>query len=106
MTSEPRSSLTLREHAAQATDRLRSIAQQLSARGLDARIATDNGFPYLTAWAPHARRRGEILIDEEGHCTLEWDSTATDPAELATAIVRLLAAIPAMPAAQPAPPGH
>jgi hypothetical protein len=51
-------------------------------------------------------QHGEVLIDEESHCTIEWDSAATDPAELATAIVRLLAAIPASSAAQPAPPGH
>lgn len=79
MTSELRPSLTLREHAAQTADRLRAIAQQLTAHGLDTRIATDNGYPYLTAWAPHARRHGEILVDEESHCTLEWDSAATDP---------------------------
>jgi hypothetical protein len=91
----PQHDAGLRPDSADPTAWVRAVADELTAAGLTARV-DDPGIVHAVAVTASMPSRGEadVIIDEDGCAELRWwPGPGTAPAEVASTIVRALAAV-------------
>jgi hypothetical protein len=88
-----------------ATARMHAIAAALTAAGLTAQVHVTRGVLDVTAtWERPDAKAAEVIIDDDGYTEIRyWNHPWATPPQVASVIVRALAAITATQRIQPAP---
>jgi hypothetical protein len=93
-----------------AAARMHAIAAALTAAGVTARVHVTRGVLDVTAtWERPDPKAAEVIVDEDGYAEIRyWNQPWATPPQVATVIVRALAAITATQRTQPplAATGH
>jgi hypothetical protein len=86
-----------------AAARMHAIAAALIAAGLSAQVHVTRGVPDVTAtWERPDAEAAEVIVDDDGYTELRyWNQPQATPSQIATVIVRALAAITATQRTQP-----
>src|ERR1700729_3548242 len=86
-----------------AAARMHAIAAALTAAGLSAQVHVTRGVPDVTAtWERPDAKAAEVIVDDDGYTELRyWNQPQATPSQVATVIVRALAAITATQRTQP-----
>jgi hypothetical protein len=86
--------------------RMRAVAAALTAAGLTAQVYMTRGVLDVTAtWERADGKAAEVVVDDDGYVEVRyWNHPQATPAQVATVIVRALAAITATQRTQPPPP--
>ena len=81
--------------AEKAARRMRAIAAELAAAGLNTQLYDSRGGIDVTATAsPPGQREIEVVVDEDDYCELRfWTPPGTQPAEVAAVITRAITAV-------------
>src|ERR1700729_1006641 len=87
-----------------AAARMHAIAATLTAAGLTAQVHVTRGVLDVTAtWERPDAKPAEVIVDEDGYAEIRyWNQPWATPPQVATVIVRALAAITATQRTQPA----
>jgi len=91
-----------------AAARMHAIAAALTAAGLTAQVHVTRGVPDVTAtWERPDAKAAEVIVDDDGYAEIRyWNQPQATPTQIATVIVRALAAINATQRTQPSLAGH
>jgi hypothetical protein len=86
--------------------RMHAVAAGLTAAGLTAAVHITRGVLDVTAtWERADGKAAEVIVDDDGYVEVRyWNHPCATPAQVATVIVRALAAITATQRTQPPPP--
>jgi hypothetical protein len=88
-----------------ATARMHAIAAALTAAGLTTQVHLTRGVLDMTAtWERPDAKAAEVIVDDDGYAEIRyWNHPWAAPPQVATVIVRALAAITATQRTQPPP---
>ena len=86
--------------------RMQAVAAALTASGLTAQVHVTRGVVDVTArWERADGKAAEVIVDDDGYVEVRyWNHPWATSAQIATVIVRALAAITATQRDQPRPP--
>jgi len=86
--------------------RMHAVVTALTAAGLTAQVHVTRGLLDVTAtWERADGKAAEVIVDDDGYVEVRyWNHPWATPAQVATVIVRALAAITATQRTQPPPP--
>jgi hypothetical protein len=86
-----------------AAARMHAIVSALTAAGLTAELHVTRGVLDVTAtWERPDAKAAEVIVDEDGYAEIRyWNHPWATPPQVATVVVRALAAITATQRAQP-----